>query len=125
MTELLHMRDNYVREFDARITGRSEGVIVLDRTCFYPEGGGQVGDRGTLRDGKVTVQVADTKKVDAEVQHICTGAIPQGFGPAVHGSLRLGLAVRMHALSYCTACHFTLFALEPRARNSRQYGEAK
>lgn len=87
MTELLHMRDNYVREFDARITGRSEGVIVLDRTCFYPEGGGQVGDRGTLRDGKVTVQVADTKKVDAEVQHICTGAIPQGFGPAVHGSL--------------------------------------
>jgi misacylated tRNA(Ala) deacylase len=97
------MRDNYLREFDGRITGIDEGTIVLDRTCFYPEGGGQVGDRGTLSDGKVTVQVTDTKKVGDEVQHVCAGTIPHGFGPVVHGTLDWGW--RYECMRFHTAQH--------------------
>ncbi|RDE13965.1 MAG: alanyl-tRNA editing protein [Candidatus Thorarchaeota archaeon] len=81
------MQDNYLREFDGRVASISEGAVVLDRTCFYPEGGGQIGDKGTLSDSKSTFQVTDTRKVDDEVRHICAGIIPQGFGPVVHGSL--------------------------------------
>lgn len=48
----LYYTDTYAREFDARVTScePAEGgfAIALDRTAFYPTGGGQPGDRGTL-----------------------------------------------------------------------------
>ena len=40
MTELLHMKDNYVRRFSARILEVLPEGVVLDRTAFYPLGGG-------------------------------------------------------------------------------------
>lgn len=51
MTELLYaptMERAYERRFDARITKRGENYLVLDRTLFYPEGGGQECDTGSL-----------------------------------------------------------------------------
>ncbi|MBC2837366.1 alanine--tRNA ligase-related protein [Paragemmobacter straminiformis] len=49
MTELLFRADAYLREAEARVTGHTaEGGIILDRTVFYPTGGGQPGDSGLL-----------------------------------------------------------------------------
>ena len=48
MTELLHMKDCYAREFDATVVRSGDGFVVLDRTAFYPEGGGQESDAGFL-----------------------------------------------------------------------------
>jgi misacylated tRNA(Ala) deacylase len=68
MTDDLFRADAYLRECDARIVRIDEAGIVLDRTVFYPLGGGQAGDSGVLvlSDGRETA-IADTRKAkDAE-----------------------------------------------------------
>ena len=61
MTSLLFREDAYRREADAVVTGQEPGAIALDATVFYPQGGGQPGDTGVLRDpdGR-TLAVLDT-----------------------------------------------------------------
>ena len=63
MTELLFRDDAYATEFEAQVLSGAPGRVVLDRTLFYPEGGGQPGDVGvfTLPDGR-ELKVIDTKK---------------------------------------------------------------
>lgn len=68
MTQDLFRQDAYLQHCDATVTGLDEHGIVLDRTVFYPLGGGQAGDAGTLSlaDG-TTIHIADTRKgKDAE-----------------------------------------------------------
>ena len=47
-TELLYLRDAYLREFTATVVDRRDGAVALDRTAFYPTGGGQPHDTGRL-----------------------------------------------------------------------------
>ena len=54
MTELLYLRDAYLREFTARVVEVRENQVALDRTAFYPTGGGQPHDTGTLGGRPVT-----------------------------------------------------------------------
>lgn len=63
MTGLLFRDDAYATEFEAEIISAAPGRVVLDRTLFYPEGGGQPGDTGVLLlpDGR-ELKVTDTKK---------------------------------------------------------------
>jgi misacylated tRNA(Ala) deacylase len=84
MTELLFRDDAYATGFDAVVTGAAPGRVVLDRTLFYPEGGGQPGDTGMLMlpDGR-ELKVADTRKggQPGEVAHVLAAAaadIPAG-----------------------------------------------
>ena len=84
MTELLHMSDNYLREFDAVIEAAGEDYIVLDRTAFYPEGGGQSTDHGTLSDGSRTVNVLEVRQVEGEIRHKLDGS-PFDVGLKIHG----------------------------------------
>ena len=51
-----------------------ECSIILDRTPFYGEGGGQVGDTGTIYNGSFIANVYDTKKTDGVYIHVCTVA---------------------------------------------------
>ena len=77
-TEKLFYMDPYLRSFSAEVLSCTEGkggwTVVLDRTAFYPEGGGQPGDQGTL--GGVTV--TDTHEKNGEVLHYCSGHLPVG-----------------------------------------------
>jgi misacylated tRNA(Ala) deacylase len=63
VTELLFRDDAYATEFEAAVLASVPGRVVLDRTLFYPEGGGQPGDTGVLLlpDGR-EFKVSDTKK---------------------------------------------------------------
>ncbi len=103
MTELLHMKDNYIREFNAKIVAVGDCHIVLDHTAFYPEGGGQSGDRGTISDGATTLTIVNTKKDSGEVQHLVDGPIALSDGTDVHGSLDWNW--RYESMRFHTAQH--------------------
>ena len=73
MTELAFLFDlpsAYVRTFRARVTALPPGAVVLDRTFFYPTGGGQPNDRGTVGiPGEPAAEVVDVTKSGASVLH--------------------------------------------------------
>jgi misacylated tRNA(Ala) deacylase len=83
MTELLYLRDAYMREFDAVVvaTDTDGRRIALDQTGFYPTGGGQPHDIGTL-DG---VPVVDVRKDGDLVWHTLDGDALPADGATVHG----------------------------------------
>lgn len=104
MTDPLYLDDSAVREFDARvervIDDGDTARIVLDRTRFYPEGGGQPADRGTIS-GAEAWPVLDVQKTD-EIYHTV-----EGDGP-VEGDRVTGVLdwERRHAhMRYHTAQH--------------------
>jgi misacylated tRNA(Ala) deacylase len=98
-TELLFRDDAYLRTASARVVAIDERGIELDRTIFYPQGGGQVGDTGVLvRGNGERIRVADTRKGDARdsVVHVPEVGLPQ---PAVGEMLALEIDwARRHAL---------------------------
>ena len=80
MSELLYLRDAYLREFDAAVVEVDDQRVRLDRTAFYPTGGGQPHDTGTL-DG---VEVVEVRKEGDAVWHTLEGAVP-AVGDTVTG----------------------------------------
>ncbi|MFO0585067.1 MAG: alanyl-tRNA editing protein [Anaeromyxobacter sp.] len=82
MTNRLYLADPRLLAFDARVVAaRNHGehpALVLDRSAFYPEGGGQPADRGTLRIGGAAVRVLDVQEVEGEVLHVLGGPAPAG-----------------------------------------------
>ena len=75
--------------------------IVLDRTCFYPEGGGQEGDYGNLTCDSASHSILDTRKVGELVIHLSSG--PFEVGDMVHGEL--DWARRRQLMDHHTAVH--------------------
>lgn len=86
MTLLLHMNDNYLKEFDATVINSGDGYVVLDRTAFYPEGGGQTSDQGELSNDETTIFIKEVRKVEGEIRHLFDGRYFT-FGDKVHGVL--------------------------------------
>jgi len=82
MTELLYQTDSYLKEFDALVTAVNpdEKAVALDRTAFYPGGGGQPNDTGILN----TLNVVKVRKAGDDVLHILESDLPS-VGTRVHG----------------------------------------
>ena len=94
MTELLYLRDAYLREFDAAVVDRRDDAVALDRTTFYPTGGGQPHDTGVLTlDGR-DLAVTGVRKEGELVWHTLDGEAPP-VGTPVRGWLDWD---RRHAL---------------------------
>ncbi len=93
MTEKIYYQDAFIREFDAAViscTANPKGYYetVLDRTAFYPEGGGQNGDTGWLvPEGNESerIEVFDTHEKDGLIRHYTKKPLPEGI--SVHGVL--------------------------------------
>lgn len=90
MTELLYQTDAYLQEFDATVASalQDERAVVLDRSAFYPGGGGQPCDYGSLTVDGITFPVVKVKKLGEDVLHFLGGetSLPAP-GSAAHGTL--------------------------------------
>lgn len=71
MTELLYQTDSYLKEFDATVTEVNAEIhgVVLNKTAFYPAGGGQPADDGTLSYFEINYQVMRVKRVEGKFVH--------------------------------------------------------
>lgn len=113
-TERLHYADSFLFEFDARVMAHAtlgdRASVVLDRSAFYPESGGQMSDRGELGGRPVVdVQIDDT----GLVHHLLEGPLPE-IGAPVHATI--DAARRRLFASLHTAQHVLSRALVDVAR---------
>lgn len=124
MTEMLYMADNYVKEFDATVqkAGESqatesrpgEGYVVLDRSAFYPLGGGQEYDTGTIFWEGKTSRVSKVLKEEGQVRHYLEGEMPPE-GTTIHATLdweqrhnRMRMHTAQHVVSSVAADLYNL-----------------
>ena len=90
MTEALYHTDAYLKEFDSVVTAVEGHAVALDRTAFYPGGGGQPNDEGTLADGARTWKVTRVRKGGMDVWHELDGdlsGLQDLTGLAVRGAI--------------------------------------
>ncbi len=84
-TKLLYYDDENCRKFDATVIYSEEDKVILDQTLFYPEGGGQPGDKGTFEVNGHVVEVTEVQKHGSVVVHHTTESIP--VTTKLHGKL--------------------------------------
>ena len=101
MTEELFREDSYLRNCDATVVAANGNCLAFDRTVFYPLGGGQPGDTGTLSWDSGSAAIVDTRYGDGGsiVHHLEEGAAMPNVGDAVHAELdwdRRYRHMRMH-----------------------------
>lgn len=124
MTEELFREDSYLRECEATVIAAEPGKVILDRTVFYPTGGGQPGDQGVLilPDGS-GLAVTGAVKDDAGIAHLCDDSIAlPATGTAVTARLDWGrryIHMRMHS------CMHLLCAAVPCGVTGGQVGAEK
>ena len=90
MTELLYHTDAYAQDFEGVLTAvlTEERAVILDRTAFYPGGGGQPCDFGSLNVGGASYTIDKVKKQGDDVLHYLGGMSPlPSVGSAARGTL--------------------------------------
>jgi misacylated tRNA(Ala) deacylase len=85
-TDLLYLDDAYLRSARSAVTAVDGPRVALDRTVFYPTGGGQPHDTGSLRWDTGQAQVVDVRKQGADVWHTLDGPVPT-VGAEVEGTI--------------------------------------
>jgi len=96
-TKRLFDTDSHIKSFDAEVTGVREGAVLLSETAFFPEGGGQAADAGTLGGFAVT----DVQEEAGGIWHYTRGAF--AVGEKVHGVL--DWETRLNRMQHHTAEH--------------------
>jgi misacylated tRNA(Ala) deacylase len=126
MTDLLFREDAYLRSCPARVIAADDKGIRLDRTVFYPTGGGQPGDSGTLRlaSGE-TIAIVDTVKGEEpdEVVHIPAPGAPLP-APGAEVTAEIDWA-RRHRLMRMHSCLHLLCAVVPGAVTGGQVSDGR
>ncbi len=102
------MKDSYLREFSAKIVKVGENYVVLDRTAFYPWGGGLESDTGILRVGDREYKVLGVRKdrETGEVRHFVDSVEGLKEGMKVHGIVdweRRYRLMRLHTAAHIIA----------------------
>jgi alanyl-tRNA synthetase len=98
-TARLYRLDSYMKEFDAVVDRVGDNYVILDRTCFFPRGGGQAGDTGRV----AGVRVIDTLSEEGDIKHITEANPPFGSGQSIHCELdweRRFRIMRLHSASH-------------------------
>jgi misacylated tRNA(Ala) deacylase len=89
MTDLLYQTDSYLKQFEATVAGldADSHAVILDRSAFYPGGGGQPNDEGTLTIGGRAYPVSRVKKAGADVLHVVKGDPLPALGDGAVGEI--------------------------------------
>ena len=107
-TETLYYKDPFQKEFQGKVIGVvDDQFVVLDKTCFYPEGGGQPGDIGILDTPHGPVKVVDTQRVNRVILHHVDGK-PPAVGSTVRGIIEWDRRVSL--MRHHTGTHLVLGA---------------
>jgi alanyl-tRNA synthetase len=101
-TRKLYYEDCYRMMFRAKILRASGNWIVLDRTAFYPEGGGQPSDRGTLKIGRKECRVTDVRKVGGVILHRTEKRPALRQGQEVRGEIDWDRRYQLMKMHTCT-----------------------
>ena len=113
MTQELFRDEPYLAEAEARVLSCDPRGVVLDRTVFYPRGGGQAGDTGSLlRSDGSAIAIADTVKAEGQLLHVA--ATPLEPGETV--TARIDWERRHRHMRFHTATHL-LCAIVPHPTN--------
>lgn len=123
MTEELFREDSYLKSAESTVVAVTDAGVVLDRTVFYPSGGGQPGDSGVLKGAGGEARIVDTQKGDDGILHVLEeGSVKPSVGETVTTELdwaRRHKHMRMHT------CMHLLCALVDGDVNGGQVGAAK
>ena len=85
-TEQLYYADPYMKEFSAEVLKvMNSEFVVLNKTCFYPEGGGQPADHGFIKFGIVRAEVVGVQKIGRVIVHRIKAAVMPREGSVVKG----------------------------------------
>ena len=122
MTEELFREDAYRQECEAAVTAAEPGAVRLDRTVFYPRGGGQPGDTGTLvlADGTELAVTDTVKGDDGDIVHIVAEDSPLP-APGATITARIDWD-RRHRLMRMHTCLHLVCAVVPCAITGAQVG---
>lgn len=99
MTEFLYQTDAYLKEFHARVTGTDpeRSALILDRSAFFPGGGGQPADTGRIECEGVHIRVVKFAREGKEILHIVDGPLPKA-GSEIRGEIRRELPISVRIL---------------------------
>lgn len=103
VTEKLYYDDMYMKEFQAEVVSVDSNGIVLDRTAFYPTGGGQPNDTGIIVNDDKTYRVVDVQKHGDDVVHILESVDGLKAGDRIYG--KIDWERRYAHMRYHTAIH--------------------
>jgi len=113
MTEALYMKDSYLKKWDAKIVSvKDDKYVVLDKTAFYPKGGGQPWDEGYIFKNDEKFKVVYVGKFSGEISHEVE---KPGLKEGDIVSCELDWERRYTYMRYHTACHLVSNLLFRRA----------
>lgn len=102
MTEKLYWKDMYAKEFEAKVVSSKGNELILDRTLFYPTGGGQPNDTGKIIYNGAEYNVIDVRQ-DGDIVHVLDKEINAKEGDTLKGII--DWERRYKLMRYHTAIH--------------------
>ncbi len=112
MTDKAYLADSYTKQFAATIVSVSGNEVVLDRTYFYPTGGGQPCDTGAIALGSRAFNVTDVKKGGDSIIHVIDSA--EGLSEGAHVECSIDWDKRYMHMRLHTALHIIDGIVEKR-----------
>ncbi len=112
MTEELFRKDGYLKNCDSKVIAVEGSSVVLDRTVFYPTGGGQPGDTGVMEyaDG-TAAHIIDTQKTESGIAHVLEEGVA---APAIGDVVTVEIDwLRRHRLMRMHSCMHMLCSIVP------------
>ncbi len=122
-TELVYSSDSYLKELDAEIIEVTSEGVILDKTIFYPQGGGQPSDKGTIssKDGDIQIDITGMKKEAGKLIHIIAQDQDNKFKIGDKVNAKIDWDYRFKLMKHHTSLH-VLSAVVYRKFNAKVTG---